>query len=255
MVKGRSEDKEEIMLKKVLIIVVLLLLVVWVRETNKFKSRYLRGVDPMQDKYKNQRMRMVQEQIIRRGIKDERVIKALREVKRHQFVPEQHRHLSYEDHPLAIGLGQTISQPYIVALMTENLDLNGEEKVLEVGTGSGYQAAILAELSKEVYTIEIKEDLANRSRQILQDLGYQNVHVRHGDGFLGWPEQAPFDAIIVTCAPEKIPEPLLAQLKEGGRLIIPVGDTYQQLKLVIKQDNKIQIRDIIPVRFVPMLRS
>ena len=201
------------------------------------------------------REEMVKTQIINRGIKDMRVIKAMQKVERHLFIPYSLRELAYEDTPLPIGEGQTISQPYIVALMTELLNLKGNEKVLEIGTGSGYQAAILAELAKEVYTIEILEPLAKRAEKLLKELGYKNIQVKCGDGFLGWPEQAPFDAIIVTCAPEDIPEALIEQLKEGARLVIPVGSSWQILKLVEKKEGKINILDIIPVRFVPMLRQ
>src|SRR3989338_2133518 len=179
----------------------------------------------------------------------------MRKVKRHLFVPLMHRRLSYGDHPLPIGEGQTISQPYIVALMTELLELKGGEKVLEIGTGSGYQAAILAELVKEVYSIEILEPLAERSQKLLKELGYENIKVKHADGFLGWPEYAPFDAIIVTCAPKVIPPALLKQLAEGGRLVIPVGSHWQELKLLKKIEGKIVSKSIIPVRFVPMLRD
>jgi protein-L-isoaspartate(D-aspartate) O-methyltransferase len=164
------------------------------------------------------------------------------------------QHLAYEDCPLPIGEGQTISQPYIVALMTELLKLRGEEKVLEIGTGSGYQTAILAELTKEVYTIEILCALANRAENLLNELGYTNIKVRCSDGYLGWPEFAPFDAIVVTCAPEKIPEELIKQLADGGRMVVPIGreGDIQILKLIEKKERLIKINDIIPVRFVPM---
>src|SRR3989338_5176377 len=198
---------------------------------------------------------MVTKQIQARGIKDTRVMEAMRKVKRHLFVPLEYWSLAYTDGPLPIGMGQTISQPYIVALMTELLNLKGNEKVLEIGTGSGYQAAVLAELTKEVYTIEILAPLANKAEKLLKELGYSNVYVRHGDGFLGWPEFAPFDAIIVTCAPAEIPVPLIEQLAEGGRMVIPVGNLWQELKLLRKVKGKIVITDIIPVRFVPMLRD
>ncbi|RKY36285.1 MAG: protein-L-isoaspartate O-methyltransferase [Candidatus Omnitrophota bacterium] len=201
------------------------------------------------------RERMVKEQIIARGIKDERVIKAMLKVERHKFVPEGLRWLAYQDRPLPIGYGQTISQPYIVALMTELLGVKGDEKVLEIGTGSGYQAAILAEIVKEVYTIEILEPLAKEAEAKLKNLGYENIKVKCGDGFLGWPEYAPFDCIIVTCAPEEIPHPLIEQLKEGGRMVVPVGKLWQELKLILKEDGKIKVIDIVPVRFVPMLRG
>ncbi len=198
------------------------------------------------------REKMVETQIKSRGVKDERVLSAMLKVERHRFVPEAYESQAYSDQPLPIGEGQTISQPYIVALMTELLELKGDEKVLEVGTGSGYQAAILAELAKEVYTIEIIETLANSSKELLLRLGYKNIHVKVGDGYLGWPEVAPFDAIIVTCAPDHIPKPLLEQLKEGGRLVVPVGTYSQELKKVVKRSGKIETTDVIPVIFVPM---
>ncbi|MCM8800265.1 MAG: protein-L-isoaspartate(D-aspartate) O-methyltransferase [Candidatus Omnitrophica bacterium] len=201
------------------------------------------------------RKNMVKTQIEARGIKDRKVLEAMLKVERHKFVPEELKAFSYDDGPLPIGEGQTISQPYIVALMTELLELKGDEKVLEIGTGSGYQAAILAELAKEVYTIEIIEVLAEKAKKVLKELGYKNIYVRVGDGYLGWPEKAPFDAIIVTCAPSQIPKALIEQLKEGGRLVIPVGDFFQNLKLVIKRKNKIYIKDILPVAFVPMIRK
>jgi protein-L-isoaspartate(D-aspartate) O-methyltransferase len=173
-------------------------------------------------------------------------------VPREKFVPVYLKGLSYYDGPLPIGEGQTISQPYIVALMTELLELDGSKKVLEVGTGSGYQAAILAELAQQVYTIEILEPLAKNAEKILKELGYSNVKVKCGDGFLGWKEYAPFDAIIVTCAPQAVPAPLIEQLKDGGRLVIPVGTTWQELKLITKKGKDIRTETIIPVRFVPM---
>lgn len=202
-----------------------------------------------------QREEMVRTQIEARAIKDESTLSAMRRVKRHLFVPPAHRRFSYEDRPLPIGGGQTISQPYIVALMTELLELKGGEKVLEIGTGSGYQAAILAELAKEVYTIELLEPLAVRSRKLLEELGYKNIKVKHGDGFLGWPQYAPYNAIIVTCAPQKVPPALLEQLAEGGRLVIPVGTLWQELRQLRKIKGKIVSRGIIPVRFVPMLKG
>ena len=205
--------------------------------------------------FDRQRATMVTGQIEERGIKDARVLEAMRKVKRHLFVPPQYRPLAYADGPLPIGMEQTISQPYIVALMTALLNLKGNEKVLEIGTGSGYQAAILAELAKEVYTIEILEPLARQAEKLLAELGYGNIHVKVGDGFLGWPEQAPFDAIIVTCAPEEIPAPLIEQLAEGARLVIPVGAYWQNLKLVQKREGKLITENIIPVSFVPMLKG
>ncbi len=208
-----------------------------------------------EDKFISLREKMVQEQIIARGVKNEKVIKALLEVPRHKFVPFQYRELAYIDRPLPIGHNQTISQPYIVALMTELLNLKGGEKVLEIGTGSGYQAAILAELTREVYTIEILEPLAREAEKRLKKMGYENIKVKSGDGFLGWEKFAPFDAIIVTCAPGEIPPKLVEQLKEGGRMVIPVGERFQELKLVVKEKGEVVARDIIPVRFVPMIRK
>ncbi len=209
----------------------------------------------MEEEYKIKRYEMVATQIRRRGIEDTRVLEAMQKVKRHLFVPGNERIFSYEDYSLLIGDSQTISQPYIVAFMTEVLKLNGAERVLEIGTGCGYQSAVLAELSKEVYTIEIKEGLAQRAKKLLEELNYTNIVVKQGDGFLGWPEKAPFDAIIVTCAPGEIPESLLAQLSEGGRMIIPVGTYSQKLKLVNKKQGRLKVEDLIPVRFVPLLRQ
>jgi protein-L-isoaspartate(D-aspartate) O-methyltransferase len=213
-----------------------------------------RGVsdsDPKGD-FKAMREKMVENQIRARGVKDPRVLSALAKVERHRFVPEKYLDSAYSDQPLPIGEGQTISQPYIVALMTELLELRGNERVLEIGTGSGYQAAILAELAKEVYTIEIIEPLASTARERLSELGYQNVQVRAGDGYLGWSEAAPFDAIIVTAAPDHIPKPLIDQLKEGGRMVLPVGTFTQELKKIVKRSGKMETIDVIPVLFVPM---
>ena len=200
-----------------------------------------------------EREEMVEEQIERRGIRDPRVLEAMRRVERHQFVPAGVRPFAYVDGPLPIGEGQTISQPYIVALMTELLDLKGAERVLEIGTGSGYQAAILGEIARDVYTIEIVPSLAEGAGRRLADLGYTNVLVRAGDGYLGWPEQAPFDGIIVTCAPDDIPKPLLEQLKVGGNMVIPVGEFPDQILYAVrKTETGIQKKEVIPVRFVPM---
>jgi protein-L-isoaspartate(D-aspartate) O-methyltransferase len=202
--------------------------------------------------FKTMREKMVETQIKARGIKDPRVLSAMLKVPRHLFVPKDEQASAYADQPLPIGKGQTISQPYIVALMTELLELKGQEKVLEVGTGSGYQAAILGELAKEVYTIEIVESLATAAKTLLLELGYQNISIRAGDGYLGWPEAAPFDAIIVTAAPDHIPQPLLDQLKEGGRMVLPVGTYSQTLKKITKRSGKIEVSDVVPVVFVPM---
>ena len=203
-----------------------------------------------------ERQKMVQEQLVPRGIKDGRVLAAMAKVPREEFVPPESRAASYEDGPLPIGYDQTISQPYIVAFMTEQLRLSPTDRVLEVGTGSGYQAAILAELAGEVYTIEIVAPLAQSAEAALQRLGYKNVHVKAGDGYKGWPEHAPFDAIIVTCAPDHVPQPLVDQLKEGGRMIIPVGPTLaQELYLLEKRNGQVRQSAVLEVRFVPMTRE
>ena len=200
-----------------------------------------------------ERQRMVQEQLVPRGIHDGHVLAAMAKVSREEFVPADSRAATYEDGPLPIGYGQTISQPYIVAFMTEQLRLSPTDRVLEIGTGSGYQAAILAELAREVYTIEIVAPLAQSAEAALQRLGYKNVHVKVGDGYKGWPENAPFDAIIVTCAPDKVPQLLTDQLKESGRMIIPVGDRFaQQLYLLEKKNGQLKESVTLPVRFVPM---
>ncbi len=176
----------------------------------------------------------------------------MREVPRHLFVPLDARHEAYSDGPVPIGLDQTISQPFIVAFMTQLLNIDSTSKILEIGTGSGYQAAILGEISPFVYTIEIHATLAERAKKLLDSLGYNNIHVKTGDGYLGWPEVAPFDAIIVTAAAPKIPQPLLDQLKKGGRMVIPVGETSQDLYLITKTDSGVVKEAVIPVRFVPM---
>ncbi len=206
-----------------------------------------------QDRFTEAREAMVRTQIEARGIKDKRVLKVIRTVPRHRFVLPIYQKIAYSDRPLPIGYGQTISQPYIVALMTESLKLKGDEKVLEIGTGSGYQAAILAELAKEVYTIEIIPGLTKRAEKTLKKLGYENIKVKCGDGYLGWPEYAPFNAIIVTCAPDHIPQPLIDQLAEGGRMVIPIADTYpQRLTLIQKKKGKIVQEIITGCMFVPM---
>lgn len=200
-----------------------------------------------------ERRAMVETQISARRIRDSRVLAAIQSVPRHEFVPAELRAHAYEDRPLPIGYDQTISQPYIVAFMTEQLAPQPTQRVLEIGTGSGYQAAVLAKLVAEVYTIEIVEPLAKRATADLSRLGFENVHVRAGDGYQGWPEAAPFDAIIVTCAPEHVPEPLVRQLKDGGRMIIPVGESgRQQLYVLEKRSGKVERRAVLPVRFVPM---
>lgn len=198
---------------------------------------------------------MVNEQIIARGISDEKVIHAMLTVPRHRFVPVQFMHMAYNDHPLPIGYDQTISQPYIVALMTELLDIKSNDIVLEIGTGSGYQAAVLSKLCKQVYTIEIVKPLAERSAELLTSMGYDNIRVKWGDGYLGWPEFAPFDKIIVTAAPEQIPQALVDQLKIGGKMVLPVGTSYQELIVITKTGQEITKDTIIPVRFVPMIHG
>jgi protein-L-isoaspartate(D-aspartate) O-methyltransferase len=195
---------------------------------------------------------MVAGQIEQRGVRDSRTLAAMRKVPRHLFVPPALAAEAYADHPLPIGHDQTISQPYIVAFMTEALGLRGGETVLEVGTGSGYQAAVLAEIAARVYTIEIVAPLAEEAGERLKRLGYRNVEVRAGDGYLGWPEKAPFDAIMVTAAAPRVPEPLKQQLKDGGRLVIPVGDEYQELIVVTKKGAAYAEDRVLPVRFVPM---
>jgi protein-L-isoaspartate(D-aspartate) O-methyltransferase len=197
-------------------------------------------------------------QIERYGVRDEKILQAMRKVRRHLFIPRDHRPgaaTAYGDHPCPIGHGQTISQPYIVAYMTERLALKTGEKVLEVGTGSGYQAAVLAELGAKVYSIEIVPELAAHAARALAAEGYGNVKVLAGDGYRGWPEHAPFDAVIVTCAPEKVPRALVAQLREGGRMILPLGAYSQRLVLLRKREGKIEREDDIRVRFVPMVRG
>jgi protein-L-isoaspartate(D-aspartate) O-methyltransferase len=198
------------------------------------------------------RVRMVDDQIAARGVRDGRVLEAMRKVPRHEFVPERQRPFAYADSPLPIGHEQTISQPYIVARMTELLAPERTHKVLEIGTGSGYQAAVLSGLVREVYSIEIVEPLAQEATRVLARLGYHNVHVRAGDGYGGWPEQAPFDGIIVTAAPPRIPEPLKQQLRVGGRLVIPVGEGYQELRVLRRTEQGFAEESVLPVRFVPM---
>lgn len=214
-------------------------------------------VNNTQDPYKQKRERMVRDQIRARGVSDKVVLSAMATVKRHLFVPRKFASMAYEDRPLVIGHEQTISQPYIVAYMTEFLELKPDYKVLEIGTGSGYQAAVLAKIVKEVYTVEIVEELGSSAREKLINLNYKNVKVRIGDGYNGWKEHAPYDAIIVTAAPPKIPQPLIDQLKDGGKMIIPVGpiSMVQDLILIEKSGNKTTTKKLIPVRFVPFTRK
>jgi len=209
---------------------------------------------PEENAFERERLEMVAETIISRGVEDENVLEAMRSVPRHQFVPSDSVDIAYGDHPLPIGYGQTISQPYIVAWMTELLELQPGDKVLEIGTGSGYQAAVLAELEGvEVYTIEIVPELAEIAAERLDELGYTNVEVKQGDGYYGWPEHAPFDAIIVTAAPDHLPAPLVEQLVEGGRLVIPIGPPggYQTLWQFVKEGEDVTAYSMGGVRFVP----
>ena len=211
-----------------------------------------------EEDYARKRKRMVEQQIMARGVKDKKVLDAMESVRRHLFVPEQYRIYSYNDQPLPIGLGQTISQPYIVALMTEMLDVDNSDIVLEIGTGSGYQAAVLSAIVREVYTIEIIEELGLLADERLKRLGYDNVNFKISDGSLGWPDKGPFDAIIVTAAAEKIPDPLIKQLKPGGRMVIPVNNSsYIQDLLIVEKDEagNIDTKKTIPVRFVPLVEG
>jgi len=210
-----------------------------------------------QDTYRRLREEMVRYQIEARNVRHEATLEAMRTVPRHEFMPSQMQRFAYDDRPVSIGYGQTISQPYIVAFMTSVIDPDPDDRVLEIGTGSGYQAAVLAEIVQEVYTIEIIPELGERAEEKFKELGYQNIHTKIGDGYHGWPEKAPFDAIVVTAAPEEIPTPLIEQLKEGGKLVIPVGSKYsvQSLQLLTIKDGKTRIQNLFPVRFVPFTRD
>jgi protein-L-isoaspartate(D-aspartate) O-methyltransferase len=205
--------------------------------------------------YEEKKMRMVKDQLEARGITDQRVLDAIEGVNRHDFVPPDIRNMAYEDYPLPIGFGQTISQPYIVAYMTEAARLKESDRVLEIGTGSGYQAAVLARLVSEVYSMEILTELAHKAQERLKSLGYHNVHVQAGDGYKGWEKHAPFDAVIVTAAPAAVPLALLDQLGAGGRMIIPVGSFHQALYRYTKTETGIKKEKLLPVRFVPMVPS
>lgn len=209
-------------------------------------------MSPVESDYFLQRYNMVEEQIIKRGVSDAKLVSFLLKVPRHKFVPEEYIEHSYYDGPLPVGEGQTISQPYIVALMTSLLDLNENDKVLEIGTGCGYQTAILAEYGCSVYTIEIVKSLAEDARKLLESMGYSKIKYKIGDGYKGWPEYSPFDAIIVTAAPHSLPQPLVDQLKEGGRMVIPIEEDHQELCLVTKKKHGIEQKRITPVQFVPM---
>jgi len=201
------------------------------------------------------REKMVEEQIERRGVTDKAVLEAMKKVERHLFVPEDLKNTAYTDSPLPIGYRQTISQPYIVAFMTQAIQPGPDDRVLEIGTGSGYQAAVLAELVKEVYTVEIVEPLAENARLSLEKLGYKNIKVKYGDGYKGWREYSPFDVIVVTAAPPGIPEELINQLKIGGSMIVPIGEYHQELYLIKKTETGLERKALLPVVFVPMLNS
>jgi len=220
---------------------------------SRFPSGENKPANP--DKTAVQRLRMVEEQIAGRGIKDSRILDAMRKIPRHLFVDSSLKGRAYGDHPLPIGEGQTISQPYVVAWMTEALKLKSSDRVLEIGTGSGYQAAVLAEIVKQVYTVEIREGLKGTADKLLNELGYKNIKTKYGDGYYGWEQYAPFDAIIITASANHIPPPLIKQLKEGGRLIIPLGSTlyYQTLTYVTKNNNELNVEQMGGVAFVPMI--
>ncbi len=223
-----------------------------------YLALFLALLSPFQKGFEESRKRMVSEQIKMRGISDENVLKAMRIVKRHLFIPQELRYRAYYDGPVPIGYGQTISQPYIVAYMTDILDINSNSKVLEIGTGSGYQAAVLAEITDEVYTIEIVPELGEAVKATFKNLGYTHISSKIADGYFGWEEKGPFDAIIVTAAAEFIPPPLIGQLKPGGKMVIPVGSPLQVQSLILVEKNmqgKVKTRNLFPVRFVPFTRN
>lgn len=211
------------------------------------------SVAAQDDEYAFKRRVMVETQIRVRGVTDRRVLAAMENVKRHLFVPQELTFMAYQDTPLPIGENQTISQPYVVAFMTQELELQPTDRVLEIGTGSGYQSAVLAEIVKEVYTVEIIKPLAESATKRLQELGYDNVTVKWDNGYNGWSEEAPFDAIIITAAPERVPEKLVGQLKMGGKMIVPVGDLRQELYVITRTESGYDKRPVLPVRFVPMV--
>jgi protein-L-isoaspartate(D-aspartate) O-methyltransferase len=218
----------------------------------RFEGRAAAQAGTPSDPHASEREAMVEDQVLTRGVRDPRVLSAIRKVPRHEFVPKGAQAYAYDDGPLSIGHDQTISQPYIVALMTELLELEPHDRVLEIGTGSGYQAAILGELTAQVFSVEIVEPLATRARTLLARLGYRNIIVRHGDGYEGWPEHAPFNGIIVTAAPPTIPEPLKRQLAVGGHLVVPVGRAAQELRVLTRTEHGFEERSVLPVMFVPM---
>ena len=213
------------------------------------------GLSPL-DAWERERRSMVEEQIVGRGVGDDRVVRAMLAVPRHEFVPPSLRDSAYSDGPLPVGFGQTISQPYIVAVMTELLGAGENSRVLEIGTGTGYQTAVLAEVCKEVFSVEIVPELAARAGETLKRLGYGNVMLKVGDGFEGWPEKAPFDGIILTAAPEEVPWNLVEQLRDGGRMVLPVGPLWkQELVVVEREGDDVRKKTVFPVRFVPMVRG
>jgi len=241
------------MLNKTVTIFVLVFILFWNCKCNPDKTKLTKKQSG--EYYMTKRISMVESQLKTRGIKDVLVLDAMEKIPRHLFVPKKYRSEAYDDKPLPIGYNQTISQPFIVAYMTQALHLDGEEKVLEIGTGSGYQAAILAEIGCEVYTIEIVEKLKQRAEKILKQQGYDNVHCKYGDGYKGWPEHAPFDAIIVTAAPPEIPQNLVNQLAENGKMILPKGTVFQELILLRKINGSLHKEKLLPVRFVPMIKE
>ncbi len=243
--------------KIILFLIIVIVILIFVTNKNKFVIRnYIEEKETIEDidKYAELRKNMVEQQLETRDITDEKVLEVMGKIQRHKFIPSSLMPQSYEDHPIPIGYGQTISQPYIVALMTQVLDVNENDKVLEIGTGSGYQAAVLSGLVKEVYTIEIIKELAEAAGERLSNLKYKNVEVKHADGYFGWQENAPFDAIIVTAASNHIPPPLLEQLKDNGKLVIPLGNirTFQTLTIVTKKGNELETEFVTGVRFVPL---
>jgi protein-L-isoaspartate(D-aspartate) O-methyltransferase len=244
------------MIQRLTLAILLFLLALACREAVQISDSVDASIDGLevteQDEFRREREAMVEDQIRARGITNSSVLRAMRKVPRHRFVPDQLVGEAYRDSPLPIGLGQTISQPFIVAYMTDNARVSRRSKVLEIGTGSGYQAAILGEIAREVYTIEIVPELAERSANLLNDLGYDNIKVKHGNGYLGWPEHAPFDAIVVTAAPPEIPQALVEQLAVGGRMVVPVGTDEQEMMIITKNRRGVTERRTIPVRFVPM---
>ena len=217
-----------------------------------FWNRGGNGAGDNEAEFTRRRNLMLRSQISARGVRDPRVLEAMTKVPRHEFVPRQMQMQAYDDGPVVIGEGQTISQPYIVAFMTEQAGVNPECKVLEVGTGSGYQTAVLADIASQVFTVEIVALLQSRAKEVLNRLGYHNIHFRLGDGYEGWPEEAPFDAILVTAAPDHVPLELVSQLKIGGRMVIPIGDYSQDLELITRTETGHVRQSVLPVRFVPM---